>query len=123
MSGRIRAGIGRLFEWALWVFVAPSLMGGIAWITKGKEVENYLSATTVNSLLGIATARQVEQYEDFFDCLNDIQPGKGSYYSVRKPLLAERVSRFITREHMETILDLAEMMDATCLRIRQWNGL
>lgn len=98
-------------------------MSGIAWITKGKEVENYLPATAVNSLLGIVGARQVEQYEDFFDCLNDILPGKGSYYSVRKPLLAERVSRFITKEHMETILDLAEMMDATCSRIRQWNGL
>lgn len=96
---------------------------GISWITKGKEVENYLPSSAIARLFGIEAPRSVGQYEDFFSYLDEIQAGKGPYYSARKPLLAERVCRLLTKEDLEPVLDIAEKMGRICFRIRKWNGI
>lgn len=100
-----------------------SRMHGISWITKGKEVENYLPSTAIASLLGVEVPRTVEQYEDFFAYLDGIQAGKGAYYLARKPLLAERVCSSLKKEDLDPVLDIAEKMDQICSRIRHWNGI
>ena len=100
-----------------------SMMHGISWITKGKEVENYLPSTAITSLLGVEVARAVEQYEDFFAYLDGIQAGKGAYYLARKPLLAEKISRSLKKEDLDPVLDIAEKMEQICSRIRHWNGI
>jgi hypothetical protein len=95
---------------------------GFAWITKGKEIENYIPASALTSWLNIDQVKQVEQYGDFFDYLDQIKPGEGKHYRERKPLLAEQLSPYITRENIQGILDLSEKLDDLCKVIQAWNN-
>lgn len=74
--------------------------GGIAWVTKGKEIENYISAGVISNWLDGQVIADVGQYENFFDYLDSIKAGVGQRYSSRKPLLAELLSPNITKENI-----------------------
>lgn len=101
-------------------------VGGIPWITNGKEIENYLSKDVVSCWLaarGMAKAVDpVGQYDDFFTYLDEAKAGLGKQMRDRKPLLAEQLTPLMTRANM-LALDLGERLDNLCREIRRWNGL
>lgn len=97
--------------------------GGVSWVTKGKEIENYISASAIASWKELSDVRQVEQYGDFFDYLDGVSKGQGKHYASRKSLLAENVAPHITREILGGVLDLGEKLEELCLTIRKWNNL
>lgn len=94
---------------------------GIAWVTKGREIENYIPAEVISKLSGKESIPQVGQYENFFKYLNPIFNDKGTCYSQKKPLLAEKISPYFTKENISQVLDLPEKLDSICQRIREWN--
>jgi hypothetical protein len=98
---------------------------GLAWVTKGREVENYIPANVVASWLGSTEneVKQSGQYENFFAYLDEVKDGKGSYYSTRKPLLAEELRSYFSKDNLSEVLDLSEALDDLCARIRHWNNL
>jgi hypothetical protein len=96
---------------------------GLAWVTKGKEIENYISGSVVSKWLGKEKIKQVTRYEDFFDYLDGIEAGKGKSYSRRKPLLAEQLSPHMTKENIDGVLDLGERLEQLCDEIKKWNSL
>ncbi len=55
--------------------------------------------------------------------LDGIKEGKGQWYKGRKPLLAEEVCPFITRETLASVLDLPERLNEICKVIRGWNRM
>jgi len=101
-------------------------IGGIAWITNGREIENYLSKEVVSIWLaehGVTRAvDSVGQYDDFFAYLDEAKAGLGTQMRDRKPLLAEQLTPLMSRSNMSA-LDLSERLENLCHEIRQWNGL
>jgi predicted ATPase len=100
-------------------------VGGIAWLTAGREIENYLPIEVVKAWLqeGANAAQQVGDFTDFFEWLEEIRPDLGKSMVKQKPLLAERLVPHMSREGFNGILDLDERMREVCSQIRRWNGL
>ncbi|MBK8809850.1 MAG: hypothetical protein IPN69_03860 [Acidobacteria bacterium] len=97
-------------------------IGGISWITKGKEIENYLPASAVEAYLGIPIG-QVGQYDDFSSHLDAWAPGKGKDFLRRKPLFAEHVVPYLNIENAFSVLDLREQVGKLCESIKRWNAI
>ncbi len=98
-------------------------IGGIAWVTKGKEIENYIPADVIKKWLNRHDIEQVGQYDNFFDYLDNIKNGEGQRYSSRKALLAEQLCQFMTKENIANSLDLAEKLEQILNVIRKWNSI
>lgn len=96
---------------------------GMAWVTKGKEVENYIPHQTLTSFLEKQGVPPLGQYQDFADYLNGIEEGKGDKFLRNKVLFAEQIYPHISKEGIDGTLDLAEQVRAACECIRRWNGL
>ena len=96
--------------------------GGKVWISRGKEIENYLPAKAITRMFGLAEeVSQVGQYADFFKYLNEIVPGQGDKYRSKKPLLAETICLHMKKSDFDNILRMLKEMDAVCDVIRKWN--
>jgi hypothetical protein len=97
--------------------------GGFSWVTKGKEIENYIPANAIATWKNQQGIEQVEQYANFFEYLNNIYNGQGDYYSSKKSLLAEKLTPHMNQESLATVLDLGEKLEELCGVIRSWNNL
>ncbi|MCH7500078.1 MAG: ATP-binding protein [Nitrospinae bacterium] len=98
-------------------------VGGLAWVTKGKEIENYIPFAAVTALLGIKTEKQVERFQNFFEYLDDIKQSEGKKYNGKKPLFAEKIIPHLTLENSRDILDLNEKMVEAIQHINRWNSI
>lgn len=94
----------------------------MCWVTKGREVENYVPSRAVACLYKKTSVGLVGTYESFADYLDRIQRGEGKRFSSAKVVFAERICCLLQREDIEPILDLALRLDEACARIRKWNG-
>ncbi|MBA2116872.1 AAA family ATPase [Bremerella alba] len=97
-------------------------MGGEVWITKGKEVENYVPALIFQNALELTVEPQVGLYDDAFTKIECVAEGVGERYRKKKPLLAEKVTTLIN-EHNWVIHDLDQQVMKICDRIRVWNNV
>lgn len=97
-------------------------MNAICWITRGKEIENYISSEVVDKYWGIEESATVNQYNSFFDHVDSLKDGEGKKYSTKKSLLAEKLVQHMTIQNMEGVLDLDERLKAICEEIRNWNS-
>lgn len=100
-------------------------MGGLGWITSGREIENYIVPSVVQKWLphGVLFKEISSQYENFYDYLDLLQTGLGKRFLSKKPLLAEEVSLVTTREDLETHAQLSQRLAEVCAKIRGWNNL
>ncbi len=99
-----------------------SIMKAHCWITKGKEIENYIPSTVVDEFWNIEPSDQVGKHESFFDHLDSIITGEGTKYNTKKPLLAEKLAPYMTTDNLTEILDMEENMTKVCGAIRAWNS-
>lgn len=86
-------------------------IGSYCWITKGKEIENYIPVMVVNEFWGVTGSNQVGKYDSFFDHIDNLSSGDGAKYSSKKPLLAEKLIQYMTMENLSGVLDLDECMN------------
>ena len=93
-------------------------MGGIAWVTDGKEVENYIPYEVLKVLVNVPGARPKNKHGSVFKFLKAQKAGD---FSGRKVELAERVCELLTRDMLAEHLDLGEKLETVCEQIRQWN--
>ena len=96
---------------------------GIAWVTMGKEIENYIPSNALTLGLNIQVLNQVGQYDNFFEYLDEYLADGERGYEKRKPLLAEKVCPHMKQETLADILDLGERLEEICKAIRQWNSI
>ena len=96
-------------------------IGGFAWVTKGKEIENYISSEAVSGLIGKVVSEEVGQYSDFFDYLDLFKINEGKKYRQKKSLLAERLVPYLSKKSLQKTLDLDEQMKSVILKIKEWN--
>ncbi|MFH1658345.1 MAG: ATP-binding protein [Pseudomonadota bacterium] len=95
----------------------------LCWVTRGKEIENYIPSTLVSNIVGTDVATNVGQYECFFDYLDSHTAGLGKKYSTKKTLLAEQLTQKMTKDNMQNTLDLSERVETLCSQIRKWNSI
>lgn len=96
--------------------------GGMAWVTAGKEVENYIPAQAISSLYGRDAATSLERYGDFSEFLDGLSDEEGRRFLRNKVLYAEKICPHITVEDMTVSFDLKAKINEACNRIRSWNG-
>lgn len=89
-----------------------------SWITKGKEIENYITATTIGEKFQ-KEVKQCEKYELFPDYINQYYKG----FIGKKVQFANEISKFITVENTKGYLDLEEKIKKLYLQIAKWNGI
>lgn len=97
-------------------------MNAISWITKGKEIENYIPKEVVDIFWSLSGTFQVGQYTSFFDHIDSLKSGQGSKYANLKPMLAEKLIGNMTKQNLSPVLDLDSKMTEICQRIHGWNS-
>lgn len=94
----------------------------IAWVTKGREVENYLPEGLLAQVYpGLHGG--VGQYDDITEVLEKHEPGAGKDFARNKVLAAERFLPHITLDDITKTLDLGERLQKVCAEIASWNGI
>lgn len=96
--------------------------GSITWVTKGKEIENYLSKRVINKEYGIN--KQIKQYQDIKNFLNTAQKGKkyGDNYVSNKYKKSVVLVNHMKLEDLQ-ILDLENRIDEIVQEIKKWNHI
>lgn len=94
----------------------------ITWVTKGKEIENYLSKRVINKEYGIN--KQIKQYQDIKNFLNTAQKGKkyGDNYVSNKYKKSVALANHMKLEDLQ-ILDLENRIDEIVQKIKKWNHI
>jgi putative ATP-dependent endonuclease of the OLD family len=95
--------------------------GGTAWITHGRDIENYLPPRAIAQVLGLPTEPPtVGPYERFEDYLERLLPGAGTNFSRHKATFAAQVAPLLNPSSLE-MLDLKKQAEALAAKIRAWN--
>lgn len=94
----------------------------IAWITKGKEIENYLSKSTLKKAYGYDIT--IGQFDIIIDVLNKIQDKKrfGDIYGQYKYRESINLVQNMDRKDLD-VLDLHKNIREIVNKIKVWNGL
>jgi putative ATP-dependent endonuclease of OLD family len=100
-----------------------SSTGGMAWVTAGREVENYLPVEALRSYYKRADLQPLARYESISDYIDAVLPGEGSTTMKKKVLFAEHILPHVKAEHIEGVLDLASRIREVGSMIQQWNRL
>lgn len=93
------------------------------WITKGKEIENYIPKSALENLYEKEIDETFEQYMDIKDFLNSIERGEGDKYQNGKVKFANKVIPHLEKEDLGNTLDLKTQINSLIEQIKSWNGL
>lgn len=88
-----------------------------AWITKGKEIENYVPKEAISIIVNKEIKNQCEKYELFPDY---IEPYYKNFTNKKVPF-ANDVKDYITKDNSEHILDLKIQIEKLYRNIEKWN--
>lgn len=92
-------------------------LGMFQWVTKGKEIENYLPLDAIESMLGTSLPSSCDQYQLFPDF---ISPYYKSFSSKKVPF-ANKIKGHISLENSASVLDLKKQIEKLYAYIKQWN--
>lgn len=96
---------------------------GICWITKGREIENYMSGNTLTRYISSKTNKEPEIIFKSNMKLGEVLEKNGKIkYDQNKVKYAKEIVEFIELGDLN-ILDLRDKLDAIILRIKQWNNI
>jgi len=96
-------------------------IGGLAWVTKGREIENYLPSSAIARYLNRDSVGQVGQYEDFSEYLDALESGAGRKFLRKKPLFAGQLAPYLERDDCSSILDADTRISELCKFITRCN--
>lgn len=94
--------------------------GGIAWVTHGRTIENYIPNELFQKL-GLAGALEFGRYDSIDNFLAVHRKERRG--SLGKVELARRVSRIMTRTEIKEVPDLKGKLDEICSKLCIWNDL
>lgn len=98
-------------------------VGGLGWVTAGKEIENYIPNQALASYYKKDHLPPLDPYEDVEEYLNTVKNGEGNRFSRKKVLFAEHICPHISKEAIIGNLDLHDQISAALKIIYIWNGL
>lgn len=87
------------------------------WVTKGKEIENYIPKDAVESMTGKTIRKNCEKYDLFPDY---IKPYYNNFSNKKVPF-ANEIKDYITKENSLPMLDLKDQIAKLYASIRNWN--
>lgn len=93
------------------------------WLTRGKEIENYLSVEALKKYLQNNDLKNLSQYESFPSYLEKHKKGAREKFLNDKVMFAERIREYLTLENLKEVLDLDSQMKYVIKKIREWNHL
>jgi hypothetical protein len=88
------------------------------WITKGKEIENYVAYEAIEKAYDKKLKGQCEQYELFPDYIKTVC----SRFTNDKVTFAHKVCDYISADNSTDILDLKVKIQNLIVAIKQWNS-
>lgn len=88
-----------------------------SWVTKGKEIENYLPKNAIESMLGIDIRKECGQYELFPTYVDKHYKN----FKNKKVPFANQIKEYITFENSAEILDIKEQIEKLYEQIEKWN--
>lgn len=91
-------------------------MDGFCWITKGKEIENYISTDALRTKFGDSLP-ELRPYDLFPDYINS----KYKNFPSRKVAFAKSIAEHITADNSRDILDLKKQVEKLYSLIQKWN--
>jgi len=95
----------------------------LAWVTKGKEIENYIPKEAISRYFKKKVENPIEQYQEFSDYLEKLKTGDGKKFLSKKVLFAEKISTLFEKKDLDSVLDLATKMEEVINKIKNWNGM
>jgi putative ATP-dependent endonuclease of OLD family len=87
---------------------------GLAWVTAGREVENYIPPGVMQHAIRSAANKAPAKFADVLEFLG---------YKGTKPQLAQLVTPHMRKEMLSAVYDLEEMLECVCKKLKQWNGM
>lgn len=87
------------------------------WITKGKEIENYISREVISEIFTDAPEQQCEQYQLFPEYISQQEAG----FLGKKVPFAIKIAEKTTISNIGTVLDLKEKIEMLHSNIGRWN--
>jgi putative ATP-dependent endonuclease of OLD family len=98
-------------------------MDGMAWVTAGREIENYLPGAAIAQTEGLEARVELGQFQDIAESLEVAKEGLGKRFERTKTEFVARVVEFTTLESMTTQLNWREKISELCTQIRKWNRI
>jgi hypothetical protein len=90
-----------------------SKVSGLAWVTAGKEIENYVPLAAMQGIAPEVT-RQVAQFENFSEYLDEQcqdESNKGNAFVRAKVKFAEKIVPHIRKDDIVNLLDMRERLE------------
>jgi putative ATP-dependent endonuclease of the OLD family len=97
-------------------------LGGMAWITAGREVENYLPNEALKRRFPAMT-ELLGAFDDLADILNRFADGEGKRFERNKVMFAESMLPLIQRADLAECLDLEPQVLQASKAIASWNRI
>ncbi len=94
----------------------------LCWITKGKEIENYVPKQIISSFYINTVDEEFEQYDTIDKFLNKYKEEEGERFKRSKIKYAQQYVEKMTIDTMKDILDLDEKMKKVIKEIEKWNA-
>lgn len=93
----------------------------MCWITKGREIENYVSTDMILNSLEMDSNEKFKKFEDIKDYLNGLKSGLGAKFEANKVGFARKFINNMNLENCRDILDLDSNMKKIIEIIKNWN--
>lgn len=99
-------------------------VGGMVWITDGRDIENYIPAEAIAQYYEKSDVNTVERFQDFVEYIDcSIGPGEGKKFDRNKVEFAASVCPMMTKDNLSNSLDLRDRLNEICSNIRKWNSI
>ena len=95
----------------------------LCWITKGKEIENYVPKHIISTFYDNTIDNDFEQYQTIDTFLNLYKENEGEKFKKSKIKYAKEYIEKMTIDNMCNVLDLDENMKKVIKEIEKWNKL
>ena len=98
-------------------------INGYVWVTKGREIENYIPEEILATYLGKDKLPTFGQYETLNEYLDNVKKKEGTKYLSNKVLFAEKVRAYMNESNYYLKYDLKDQLKWVVNFIKKWNGL
>lgn len=95
--------------------------GQLCWITKGKEIENYVPKQIISSFYTNTVNEEFEQYDTIDKFLNKYKEDEGEKFKKSKIKYAQEYIEKMTMENMINSFDIDDKMKKVIKEIKKWN--
>jgi AAA15 family ATPase/GTPase len=93
------------------------------WITKGKEIENYIPKSSIERYLKKNSSTEFGQYQTIDEFLDNINKGLGKDFLRNKVKFALSIKSYLSKEELEDTYDLKISIAKLIQTIKKWNFL